>query len=496
MALLIVGAMLAVGHHLFNGWANGRTVGSSPSVPQVWVFRLGTAFAFAFQTILAACLGFVVCQLLWFTTRRNFLSIDDINTLYLVERRDVFSTILSNAILRAPLLVAVTVLSFLLPIAAVFTPASLGVSDGVHGNTEGPCVISAGNFAGASGLQQGGILLSGYTPTVQKMAESAFYGGTIMPLPDYCGQNCTYFVNVDSFTFSCQTDVTLPDGQMETFWNATLTGSESDHDPTMPFYVGWATGAMVVPFDDSIGSSGSAFCTPMQARYEFQIQKFNGLQTVSYTMTPTGPMLVATAYDENGKQPSTKALRVGAVALATRQLLLGALSVKTDPADIYWSFNSTARAASFLSMGLGGTLQFVWGDVVKGIEQTAANVTASMLNMDLGLQNSTCLYTQTQLVYTYHRLNLWAPYGIALFVVALALMFGVLVFLRYNPDNLTTSFTDTIGITRNRDLDPLALLHDGGVEADPMLRSGKFRLGDMGQGHIGYRTLDKFEPES
>ncbi|KAG8915695.1 hypothetical protein FRC01_003538 [Tulasnella sp. 417] len=229
------------------------------------------------------------------------------------------------------------------------------------------------------------------------MAESAFYGGAIIPLPDYFGQNCTYFVNVDSFTFSCQTGVTLPDGQMgtydpdqpsfgiETFWNATLTGSETDHDPTMPFYVGWSTGGMTVPFDDSIGSSGSAFCTPMQARYEFQIQKFNGLQTVSYTMTPTEPMLVATAYDETGEQPSAKALRVGAVALATRQLLLGALSVKTDPGGVYWSFNSTARAASFLSMGLGGILQFVWGNVIKGIEQTTANVTASMLNMDLGL---------------------------------------------------------------------------------------------------------------
>lgn len=125
-------------------------------------------------------------------------------------------------------------------------------------------------------------------------------------------------------------------------------------------------------------------------------------------------MLVATAHDQNGNQPSTQALRVGAVALATRQLLLGSLSVKTDPSDIYWSFNSTARAASFLSMGLGNLVQFVWGDVIKGIEETAANVTASMINMDLGLQNSTCLYTQTQLVYTYHRPNLWLPYGVSI----------------------------------------------------------------------------------
>ncbi|KAG8916350.1 hypothetical protein FRC01_003213 [Tulasnella sp. 417] len=161
--------------------------------------------------------------------------------------------------------------------------------------------------------------------------------------------------------------------------------------------------------------------------------------------------------------------------------------------EIVWSFNSTARAAPFLSMGLGDTRQFVWGDVIKGIEETAANVTASLLNLDLGEQNSTCLYAQTELVYTYHRTNLWAPYGIAVFVVTLALIFGIVVFLRYNPDNLTTSFTNTVGITRNRDLDAFARLHGGGTETDPVLHSARFRLGDMGQGRIGYKTSEKFE---
>ncbi|KAG8935893.1 hypothetical protein FRC00_010097 [Tulasnella sp. 408] len=318
---------------------------------------------------------------------------------------------------------------------------------------------------------------------MQKVAETTFYGSTITPLPDYCGQNCTYTVNMDSFTFSCQTNVSLPDGQMgtfdpndpgpgvQTFWNATLTGSETDHDPTMSFYVGWATGAMIVPYDSSIGSSGSAYCTPVQAHYVFQVTKVNGVQTVSYTMTPTDPMLITTTHDENGKQPSPKAMRVGAVALATRDLLLGALSVKTTPVDI-----------------------FIWGDAIKGIEETAANVTASLLNLDLGgLQNSTCSYTQAELIYNYHQPNLWAPYGIALFVVTLALIFGVLVFLRFNPDNLTTSFTDTVGITRNRDLDALARLEGEGTETDPALHSAKFRLGKMGQGRIGYGAPEKSE---
>ncbi|KAG8914451.1 hypothetical protein FRC00_013523 [Tulasnella sp. 408] len=286
-------------------------------------------------------------------------------------------------------------------------------------------------------------------------------------------------------------DPVHPGSGVQTFWNATLTGSETDYDPTMSFYVGWATGATVAPFYSSMGSSGSAYCTPMQARYEFRVQKFNDLQTVSYTMTPTEPMLAA--HDQNNQQPSTQAIELGALALATRHLLLGSLSVMTNPMQIVWSFDSTARAASFLRMGRGHIRQFVWGDVIKGIEQTAANVTASMLNMPLGLQNSTCLYTQTDLIYIYHQPNLWIPYGIALSIVTLALIFGVLVFLRYNPDNLTTSFTDTVGITRDHDLDVLARLDGGEVQADEVLHSTKYRLGALEGGRVGYGTSEKFE---
>lgn len=69
-------------------------------------------------------------------------------------------------------------------------------------------------------------------------------------------------------------DPNHPGPGVQTFWNATLTGSEADHDPTMSFYVGWATGATVVPYDNSVGSSGSAYCTPVQAHYVFQVSVY------------------------------------------------------------------------------------------------------------------------------------------------------------------------------------------------------------------------------
>ncbi|KIO27286.1 hypothetical protein M407DRAFT_23464 [Tulasnella calospora MUT 4182] len=72
---LVGGIILALGHHLFNLWADGRTVGKSPDIPQQWVLRAGTAFGFTFQTILAASLGFVIRRRLWYYARRKYMTL-------------------------------------------------------------------------------------------------------------------------------------------------------------------------------------------------------------------------------------------------------------------------------------------------------------------------------------------------------------------------------------------------------------------------------------
>ncbi|KAG8909765.1 hypothetical protein FRC01_006734, partial [Tulasnella sp. 417] len=64
---------------------------------------------------------------------------------------------------------------------------------------------------------------------------------------------------------------------------------------------------------------------------------------------------------------------------------------------------------------------FLWKGVVKGIEETAANIKASLLVIDNGRQNSTC----SKIVYDSNPANLLAPYGVAIFFVAISLVFGV-----------------------------------------------------------------------
>ncbi|KIO22057.1 hypothetical protein M407DRAFT_28402 [Tulasnella calospora MUT 4182] len=512
---LIGGCILAIAHHLFNSRANGRPIDPPTKIPQVWVLRIGTGFAFAFKTTLAASLSFVICQLLWFSTRRKYLTVQDINTLYSVERRDIMSTVLSNAVMHGPLLVGATILSFMLPIAAVFTPASLGVRVITYVE-EAPCVIAAGNFKNLSSSGSGAprfsqatscLSFSDITATVARISETTFAKGAPIPLPEFCGKNCTYKVNVDSMAFKCAQNVPLPAGHMgtfdsahpgpatKTFWNATVIGDQTE--PNSPFYVGWATGEFGLYMDTSVGTNGSAYCVPVSARYEFTVQTVNGAQSVFYNVTTFDQLSpVLPPVDQYGcrtRDVSTADRQIGAIALAARRVLLGSLSVFNTKMEVVWSFNSTVRLASFLNMTMQYLEeQYIWKDVIKGIEETTAHITASLLSLDNGLQNSTCSYGHSKVVYDYNPENLFAPYGVAIFIVAIALGFGVFVFLRFNPDDLTTSFADTISVTRTQEMESFARKHDDRDELESLLRSIEFRLSELPGGYMGYGTKQAF----
>lgn len=424
------------------------------------------------------------------------------------------STVLSNAVIHGPLLVGATLLSFMLPIAAVFTPASLGVRTILYVE-EAPCVIASGDFSSFADYPQFYqaefcLSLSDISAIVARISEISFASATPTPLPEFCGKNCTYKVVVDSMSFKCDAvNQPLPPGQMgtfdpnnlgpatKTFWNATAIGDE--YEPTLPIYVGWATGSFDLAFDTSVGTSGGAICTPVHAQYEFSVDTINGAQSVTYNVTtsdqlkPALPPADPNTYTCRSGNMANVDLQNGAIALAARRLLLGSLSVTNNPTEVKWGYNSTVRLASFLNMTLGPDGEnFIWKDVIKGIEETAANITAALLNLADGRQNSTCLYSNPRVVYDYNPADLLAPYGVAVFVVAVSLIFGVFVFLRFNPDDLTTSFADTIGITRNPEMEIFARKHDGQDESEPLLRSTKFRLGELSGGYMGYGTMQDF----
>ena len=99
---------------------------------------------------------------------------------------------------------------------------------------------------------------------------------------------------------------------------------------------------------------------------------------------------------------------LAAISYATRALFLGDISkVFMVPVDK----RNTPGQPSFLD--INGT-DFIWGDVLKGIEEISHNVTAALLTLSLGTMNATCSLDQV-VGYRYTSFALWVPYCVSNF---------------------------------------------------------------------------------
>ncbi|KAG8987308.1 hypothetical protein FRB90_003416, partial [Tulasnella sp. 427] len=352
-------------------------------------------------------------------------------------------------------------MSFLLPIPTVLTPSSLRVVPHTLAEWQS-CQVPTGNLTnGGSGsilyLTGGWGMWTGVTPVAQKLSLSTLVGQQILSLPQACGPDCTYSVSYPSIAFQCQPGVEVPEDMKGTFkggatvgtevyWNATTTQpSSAATDPTMPFYVYWKS-------SQNSGTSGQGLCSVGLAKYDVTIEHSSGQQSVSYNVTHIGD-LITTKGDNVTMEEWNYALQLSSLAFSARALLLGSLSTMMGASDLTPSFDSSVTSAAFFDPSLDSGMNFMWGDVLGGIEQLSHNISTGILSMDLGVQNSRCFMNTHDIVYQYDRLNLWLPYGIAFLLVSLCLAIGTLVFLRLNRENLTASFSDTVDITRNSSLD-------------------------------------------
>lgn len=66
LSLLVLGTLAAVGQHLFYSYVNGKHV-TDVKISQDWVIRVGTAFAFLFQTVLVTAIAAAYRHRFWFS---------------------------------------------------------------------------------------------------------------------------------------------------------------------------------------------------------------------------------------------------------------------------------------------------------------------------------------------------------------------------------------------------------------------------------------------
>ena len=58
---------------------------------------------------------------------------------------------------------------------------------------------------------------------------------------------------------------------------------------------------------------------------------------------------------------------------------------------------------------------YIWGDVLKVVEEMSHNVTAALLTLPLGTMDAQCFSDYQAEVYRYRPFVLWVPYGVCFF---------------------------------------------------------------------------------
>jgi len=268
----------------------------------------------------------------------------------------------------------------------------------------------------------------------------------IPDLPQACGPNCNYTVSFSSFVYQCTPNPSsLPYGQAGfprphdfyadyniTLWN----GTESEGLGPEGFYVAWSSNG------PNHGKSGNASCEPFLARYNVEVQTKGGIQTVITNVAQINPFNTIKSYDGFFSD------RLLSILESTRALFLGVVVLENG--SRYLSTRPTVQP-SFVNVTYfdSDTVKFDWGDVLKGIEEMSHNVSAGLLTLDLGNMSSVCSFDQQDVVYQYKSFALWVPYGAALGVALFSLVIAIIMMVKNNTGQITTSLSDTVILMRN-----------------------------------------------
>jgi hypothetical protein len=220
-------------------------------VPQHWVTRIGVAFSFGFKSAVGGTMAFVLLQCLWLSVIHQPLTIQrmhsywistfllrpaiEIDAMYRIERQDQLYKTLPQALSFSPTIVIFSVLTLLLPLSGVFAPGSLTVTTS-NSTDISSCKIPTGNLSTPNTLDYSSLYAIDFisawtiTPRAVALATQWFVEQRIPDLPQACGPNCRYKIQVPSFAFQCTPNFpsSLPYAQlgeqpfMTTLWNTTV----------------------------------------------------------------------------------------------------------------------------------------------------------------------------------------------------------------------------------------------------------------------------------
>ncbi|KAJ1706192.1 hypothetical protein NYO67_11637 [Aspergillus flavus] len=124
VGLVISGVMLSVGHHYYYKSFDGGRVASREE--QTWAIRIGTGFAFLIKSCLVSAVGLAAVQETWATLRRKSVRLSGIDSMFAI-RDSPLAFLTLDLWIYAKTLTVLGIVSWLIPLTAIVTPATLTV---------------------------------------------------------------------------------------------------------------------------------------------------------------------------------------------------------------------------------------------------------------------------------------------------------------------------------------------------------------------------------
>ncbi|ENH65708.1 hypothetical protein FOC1_g10001681 [Fusarium oxysporum f. sp. cubense race 1] len=515
---LFLGLLLAISHHLYYHYLDGRVIKSQNQ--QEWFLRVGTGIAFLARALLSAAVGFAYTQILWRTLRSKSVTIEGVNSLFGVLHNawDFTTWELWTA---APALAVVAIIAWALPLIAIITPATLTVQVSDHPNVtvvDAPIPLldydNMLNFAQFTGV--GGVGYYAPSSYVSRVLLSVASLGSILTIPAPF-PNSSYSVDFYGPSISCGTPRNASFAKLlaEAVKNETCCGDSAGYVGFVPssntmnsteegYALAGLRGAMnyslistVSSIDQTANATSSAKlyvvvpdkpasssyimanksieCSLYNSSYAVNFTFDNGRQNITYKSKRLKGVtsIDAGLNQDTGSSQFNAAVAYIALMDSLGKLLLGSLGIshygvmRPTQTQIMSSVLMDAKEMQVLG-GVNAATdrseapESVIGNIsmADALEQLFTNATISLFSNSKLLQNDTTAshgnitYLTTQIAFSYEPRNLFIAYGMGVLASAIIVIVGLLC-IKSASASYATTFSTILRTTRNPDIDAI-----------------------------------------
>ncbi|KAL4773036.1 hypothetical protein BDW60DRAFT_206790 [Aspergillus nidulans var. acristatus] len=453
----IIGLFLAVVYHLYYQSLNNTVIHTKSQ--QTWANRIGTGLAFLIKTFLAAAVGIVCTQVLWWSLRSRSIEVSTLDSLF-----DLCNNILS---FLNPLvwvcgyqLAILSLITWLIPIIAVFTPSALSVQSSIA-STVSPMSIpsilwNAKLFAGWNGRLVNGQPMSAWAsvkPNVTRVVTATAVQGSVLSL-SAPAVNSSYTLNFHGPSLQCTNSTSLHHTVVEYY-------NEYGAEVGDPWYVIFVPSPNITEGLRQIWNSNTSTFSKLDETSTDSAKIFtftNGIQDLETNTTVLNGVSAYTNIVVDVDHMSSKVserLSYTSIMAAIGELLVG--RANQGPLATYATLvlsTTLAETKEIMPMMQYYADLDAYPSLAHTVEAMSRNITLSLFSNSFLLQNSsqstpvnvTTSYPQT--IFVYSTVNLLVPYGAAILVTLLSVIVGLLTFTDGGL-SFTGSFSTILRATRH-----------------------------------------------